>query len=350
MWRVPSREFRGPMPQHGPAPRYRANGVQFYCVSVILAIVGLIYNQEFASRTFYIFPEILAACNVTALVFCVYLLIRGKKWPQTTEKLPPRPIVYEFYRGMEIHPRFLGVDVKQFTVCRFGMIAWQVLVIIFFVAQNRLHGFDFACFVCAFLQSVYIAKFFYWETGYFDTLDIIYDRAGYYICWGCLVFVPGFYTFTSFFLVAHKPTVSVSGAFVCLMMGLISIALNYRVDWEKQYFRQNKGKCFLWGRQAKFIKATYVTPANEKRTSLLLTSGCWGLARHLNYVFELLLTLSWSLVGIGRGLGPFLYFFFLTILLVHRIFRDEEKCKAKYGRYWDQYCEAVPYRLIPFIF
>ncbi len=32
-------------------------------------------------------------------------------------------------------------------------------------------------------------KFFYWETGYFNTIDITMDRAGYYLCWGCLVWV-----------------------------------------------------------------------------------------------------------------------------------------------------------------
>lgn len=29
-----------------------------------------------------------------------------------------------------------------------------------------------------------------WETGYLSTIDIMHDRAGYYICWGCLVWVP----------------------------------------------------------------------------------------------------------------------------------------------------------------
>ena len=32
-------------------------------------------------------------------------------------------------------------------------------------------------------------RFFYWETGYFNTLDITLDRAGYYLCWGCLTWV-----------------------------------------------------------------------------------------------------------------------------------------------------------------
>lgn len=294
--------------------------------------------------------QILAACNITAMALCGYLLHQGKNFPQTSEKLPPRPIIYEFYRGMEVHPRLLGIDVKQLTVCRFGLLAWQILIILFFYASYHADGLSVPHLVCVILQSLYLAKFFWWETGYFDTLDIVYDRAGYYICWGCIVFVPGFYTFTSYFFVARPPLISNSGAAICFMIGILALIFNYRVDWEKEYFRKNKGKCYLWNRPVTFIKAAYTTSNKEKRTSLLLTSGCWGVSRHLNYVFELLFTFCWSVTGLGRGVGPYLYFFFLVILLVHRVFRDEEKCKAKYGKHWDDYCAKVPYRLIPYVF
>jgi hypothetical protein len=38
-------------------------------------------------------------------------------------------------------------------------------------------------------KCFYVCRFFYWETGYFQTLDITLDRAGYYLCWGCLTWV-----------------------------------------------------------------------------------------------------------------------------------------------------------------
>ena len=54
-------------------------------------------------------------------------------------------------------------------------------------------------------------------------------------------------------------------------------------------------------------------------------SGFWGVSRHMNYVFELMLALSWSLPSLGNSadlglarMSPFFYFFFLLILLVHR--------------------------------
>merc|ERR1712113_152228 len=88
----------------------------------------------------------------------------------------------------------------------------------------------------------------------------------------------------------------------------------------------------------------------KKRKSKLLVSGFWGLSRHMNYVFELMLAFSWSCPALGYGVYPFFYWWFLLILLVHRTFRDEEKCSAKYGPGWTEYCSQVQYRMIPYIF
>ncbi len=80
-------------------------------------------------------------------------------------------------------------------------------------------------------------------------------------------------------------------------------------------------------------------------------AGWWGLARHFHYLPELAAAFFWCLpAGGGRAL-PFFYFFpFLTLLLLDRAFRDDARCAAKYGAAWVQYCKAVPYRMIPYVF
>ena len=125
--------------------------------------------------------------------------------------------------------------------------------------------------------------------------------------------------------------------------------MNYAVDYEKEIFIRTKGECRIWCRPAKYIHVQYQSK-NGMKDSKLLISGFWGLARHMNYDFEILLAFSWCLVGYNRGIWPFLYAIFLTILLVHRVFRDEEKCKVKYGEYWAEYCNIVKYRMLPRIF
>lgn len=130
---------------------------------------------------------------------------------------------------------------KQLTNCRLGMIMWQLLVVINFLAGCQLNGFDAGHFANAFLQSVYLYKFFHWETGYFNTLDITLDRAGYYLCWGCLVWVPSFYTFHSYFFVYHTPHAGYVWASMILVLGLTSVWFNYEVDRQKEVFRSPGG-------------------------------------------------------------------------------------------------------------
>jgi 7-dehydrocholesterol reductase len=35
---------------------------------------------------------------------------------------------------------------------------------------------------------------------------------------------------------------------------------------------------------------------------------------------------------------PYLYVVYLIILLTDRAFRDDARCSAKYGKFWEQYC------------
>ena len=133
------------------------------------------------------------------------------------------------------------------------MLGWALLTIVFAIADYYINGFHAGPFVTAILTNIYLAKFFAWETGYFDTLDITLDRAGYYLCWGCLCWVQIFYTFTSLFMVGHPSKISNFAAFAILIYGLISIMLNYAVDRQKEIFRGNNGKCHIWGRPAKFL-------------------------------------------------------------------------------------------------
>jgi len=73
------------------------------------------------------------------------------------------------------------------------------------------------------LQLIYITKFFWWETGYWCSMDIQHDRAGYYMCWGCLVWVPSVYTSQSFYLVNHPVTIGPLATAANLILGTLSV-------------------------------------------------------------------------------------------------------------------------------
>lgn len=112
----------------------------------------------------------------------------------------------------------------------------------------------------------------------------------------------------------------------------------------------------VWGRAPRYIEAQYTTVSErgerETHTSLLLASGWWGVARHLQYTFELMAAWSWGLLaGVHtHGVLPLSYPIFLTILLIHRAARDEARCLAKYGKHYEQYMQMVPYKIVPYLY
>ncbi|KAM0002251.1 putative 7-dehydrocholesterol reductase [Helianthus debilis subsp. tardiflorus] len=84
---------------------------------------------------------------------------------------------------------------QSWIYLRFGMMSWAVLAVTYCIKQYETNGkVADSMLVNTVLMLVYVTKFFWWEAGCWNTMDIAHDRAGFYICWGCLVWVPSIYT------------------------------------------------------------------------------------------------------------------------------------------------------------
>merc|ERR1719445_779370 len=152
-------------------------------------------------------------------------------------------------------------------------MGWAILLIDFMIYQYTTFGsIADSLLVSSVLQLVYITKFFWWETGYFRSMDIMHDRAGYYICWGCLVWLPCIYTSHSFYLVSHPVVLGLPLSVTIFVAGLVSIWINYDADRQRQEFRKKNGEMIIWGKPAMKIVALYTTELGEKKKSLLLVS------------------------------------------------------------------------------
>lgn len=346
---LPGRKYSGTITPKGNVPEYVDNGLASYLVTFALYFVcSLELKWISPGIVYYHFGDILGALNFTALLFCLILYFKGRFFPSSSDHSHTGNFIFDYYWGTELFPRILGWDVKQFTNCRFGMTGWSISVVSFAFAQKELFGHaDWSIIISAALLWIYLLKFFIWEEGYMKSMDIQVDRAGYYICWGCLVWVPAVYTSPMLFMVNHPVGLSVVAALIIFALGLASIWINYWADYQRQTVRATNGETTIWGAAPKLILAEYSTETGERKTNLLLASGFWGISRHFHYVPELLAAFFWSCATGFSYFSPFFYVIFLTILLTHRAFRDDTKCRNKYGKYWDEYCKLVPYKIIP---
>jgi len=161
--------------------------------------------------------------------------------------------------------------------------------------------------------------------------------------------VPGIYTSTTLYLVNHPNHLGTVVALALFVVGTAGILINYMADRQRQKVRATNGECTVWGKKPLVTVANYVTTKGEQKQSLLLASGWWGIARHFHYVPEMLGAWCWTLPALFGNFLPYFYVVFLTILLVHRAFRDDQRCADKYGRDWDNYCTKVPYKIIPYV-
>lgn len=347
---VPGKLFKGPISPFGNVPVYPANGVLCYVITLILFYLGAFQFKLFSPAILYDnFPGLLGSLNLFSVFFCLFLAFKGLLWPSSNDAGSSGNLIFDFYWGTELYPRIFGWDVKQFTNCRFALMSWPLLLISFAAKQSELYGLSNSMVIAVALQLIYITKFFIWETGYLCSLDIMHDRAGFYICWGCLVWVPGIYTSPTLYLVHHPNHLSLPIALTILVLGISSILINYFADRQRQKVRVLNGVCKVWGKEPVITIARYTTAQGDLKQNLLLASGWWGISRHFHYIPELLSAFFWTVPALFENVLPYFYVIYLALVLLERAFRDDRRCSLKYGKDWQSYCEKVPYKILPYI-
>jgi len=322
---VPGKEFKATVTKTGHVPIYTANGMQCYVIS-LLTFCGLTYAGIIDPSVVYDhFGYLTSSMLLFALLFCVFLYFKGKYFPSTKDCGSNGSLIVDYFWGMELYPRIFGWDVKMFTNCRFGMIFWAIGPMCFAYKQYvDLDGqITNSMAINLALQLIYVTKFFWWETGYLCSMDIQHDRAGYYICFGCLVYLPVVYTSHSFYLTKHPIELSLPLAIFFFLAGIFCIWSNYDADRQRQEFRATSGRAKVWGKEPKMVRAQYITDDGEKRESLLLASGWWGLSRHFHYIPEIGASFFWSVPALFGSFMPYLYVVYLSILLADRAWRDD---------------------------
>ena len=257
---LPGPRAEGPLTPKGNVPVYKDNGFKCYIVTM-LALGGLTYYLKQHGLTPTVvydhFDEFLGTMTVFSHILCMFLHLKGLVAPSSTDSGSSGNLIFDFYWGTELYPRIFGLDIKVFTNCRFGMTVWPLLCTIFAIKNYELYGFVDSCWVTWLLQMIYFTKFFWWEAGYMRTIDIMVDRAGFYICWGCLVYVPGLYASVSLYMTEHPVVLGPVVAALLVIAGASSIIINFLADKQKQDVRGSNGKCLIWGKKPEVIRAKY---------------------------------------------------------------------------------------------
>lgn len=331
---------------------YNINGLQAWLISHVL-FIGASFGFGWFSPTiiFDNWGSLLWVVNILGFALAILVFIKAYLFPSfPNDRKFSGNIIYDFFMGIELNPRIQFLDLKLFFNGRPGIVAWTLINLSFAATQYVWYGYTTnSMIIVNFLQLLYVLYFFWKEAWYLKTIDIHHDHFGWMLAWGDCVWLPYMYTLQALFLVFNPVELSLPYALFVLSLGLVGFYIFASANNQKDLFRSTNGEQSIWGQKPKNIPCRYTTLDGSKRETMLLTSGWWGISRHMNYTGDLMLSLAYSLACGMDFIFPYFYFIFLLFLLINRCLRDEKRCQDKYGKAWKEYSTLVPYRLIPYV-
>ena len=203
-------------------------------------------------------------------------------------------------------------------------------------------------FLYAGFLTFFVLDYFIFERVHLYTYDLIHERLGFKMIWGGLI-VYGWLYFLPLWGMAVYPDPGFSTPW--REVWLVGTPALFLVGWgiarganmQKYTFKRWPERSFLG-----LIEPEYIEAGGRR----ILCSGFWGVARHLNYLGEVLLSLSIALVfGYFGNPWAWTYFVFAVGLFSVRQRLDDGFCAEKYGpEKWAEYQARVKYRIIPGIY
>jgi len=243
--------------------------------------------------------------------------------------------------GRELNPRIGNLDLKEFCELYPGLTLWAVINLAMAYKQYTIHGsVSTGMILVNIFHLIYVFDAHINEKSILTTMDITTEGFGFMLAFGDLTWVPLVYTLQARYMVTNFESLS-----------LPMIALILFLKFGGLYiFRGANGQKDLYRRDPNHPDVKDLKTLSTARKTKLLISGWWGIARHINYTGDWMMSWSWCLVTGFGCIIPYFYVAYFGTLLVHREFRDEHSCKENYVAFWVLYCKIVPYRFIPYIY
>lgn len=336
---IPGKVIPGATLADGTRLQYRCNGLASLLLLVLLlgggVAAGVVSPTVIADRGL----ELLSATLIFSFIVALLLYVVGRASRDPGSSLKPHVsgnLIHDWWFGIQLNPQFMGIDLKFFFV-RAGMLGWLLINLSVLARSIQDGNLNRSMVLYQLFCGFYILDYFFYEEYMTSTWDIIAERLGFMLVFGDLVWIPFTFSIQGWWLLRNKPELTTAAVVANCIVFLMGYRIFRGANKQKHVFKKNP-KALIWGTPPKVIGGK------------LLASGYWGIARHCNYLGDLLLALSFSLpCGISSPV-PYFYPIYLLILLIWRERRDEARCAEKYKDIWAEYCKIVPCRILPYVY
>jgi len=311
---------------------YKLNGLSLFLFTTAVMILAHYFGWFSLSILITYFLELFIVTNIFAFAVSLWLYLEGKN-----SQTEPSSFLKGYYYGVTLNPTLCGVDLKIYSY-RPSLIGLALFNASFAAVQYETYGsLTLAMIIYQGFTFLYILNYFHFENGMIFTWDIVSEKFGWILVWGDFVLVPFFYCICGWYLVHTPDLLSPLAATLLIMLYIFGFWMFRGTNNQKHRFKSNPN-IKIWGQPA------------ESLDGRLLVSGFWSWGRHMNYTGEILVYFSFFLTTCFVSWVPLLLPLWLTGLLIHRSFRDEMRCNAKYGELWQRYKQRVRYTMFPPIY
>ncbi|AGO11131.1 AaceriAFR346Wp [[Ashbya] aceris (nom. inval.)] len=348
---LPGRKMSGVVLRDGSQLEYKVNGVSMVSALVLILCVRWNVTRGDMPELQYIYEHHTDICIITVLFsfvlatltyICSFLPQLRQNKRGTKERIlalggnTGNPI-YDWFIGRELNPRLGPLDVKLFCELRPGMLLW-LLINLACLHQHYINTgqINDALLLVNILQGFYIFDGVLNEEGLLTMMDITTDGFGFMLAFGDLTLVPFTYSLQARYLSVSPIELGRNRIAAIVGVMLIGYWIFHSSNTQKSNFRQGK--------------LPHLKSIQTARGTKLLCDSWWAMSQHINYLGDWLISLSWCLCTGFQTPLTYYYSLYFAALLLHRQSRDEEKCRQKYGKSWEEYESQVPYKIIPYLY
>lgn len=356
---VPGRTYVGyATSASGEKLKYKCNSLRVHLIAITLYLLLAYLNLFDGAYIFDNYARFVVAAAVLGLIGSLYLYL-ASPFPNYTcapkiaivlsQRLSSkaRPslshVAHDFFFGLDLSPRWGGdqFDIKLVLYCMGAVMLHFVILSAMWREYLNLGTISAPLALYALLMTWFTLEYEYYDYVHLYTYDFIDENVGFKLCWGCLCFYPFFYCIGVFPLVSSANAMTVVpyvSLLPCLLLYTFGAFLTRGANLQKYYFKLDPRKAFCG-----------ITP-RSLGDGKLLVNGWWGASRHVNYLGEILQAMGIASIAGNSSVLPWLYPLYYVGLLVARERDDELRCARKYGKLWKEYCRAVPYRIVPYLY
>jgi Delta14-sterol reductase len=330
---LPGKIHLGQKLKDGSKRSYKLNGLRIlFVLGAILATLQALHLFSL-STLHQLFWPLFAVANIFAVLHTAQLYMSGLR----NRSGASRGLLRDLWMGVELNPELFGVDLKMFAYLP-SLMGLCVLNWSFGVVQYETLGYlTTRMWLYQSFFTLYIINYYEFEYGMLHTWDVIAEDFGYMLVWGDYVLVPFFYSICGWFLVGYTAPISNLEVVALIVLFATGFIIFRGANQQKHDYKEHPERP-IWGKPAETVGGR------------LLASGFWGVGRKLNYTGELMVYFSWTLTTGFQSLVPYILPLWLLCLFTHRAWRDDKKCREKYGPLWTEYCSRARFRMIPFIY